>query len=365
MSIGVAAPITGAASSIGVQQLHWAQFAVTQWNKAVAKPKFKIVQGDTQLPECRRGDQGGEDARVGQARLGGRRTRREPGGPGLLASYKAGGLAFISGSATRRRLPTAAGAATSSASCRTTASRARRSAKYIVNTLKSKNVYIIDDQETYSQGLADSVQAYLKAAGVTRHRDSISQQASDFSSAIAKIPGDTQIVYIPWQLSAAGSGLRAAAEGGRQEREAVRLGRPLRSVDVQDRGSYDSFFPVDPKSKQTCAAFAKAHGGDGRLLRRPAAARGGVAMLRGPAGVRGRQDHARRGPQGRRDDEDPEGAVDPRADRSLHGERRPQGRQVRHLPDPEQRLLQADRLTTASAATACGPHRGPHAVVRM
>ena len=40
MYIGVAAPITGAASSIGVQQLHWAQFAVNQWNKSGAKPKL-------------------------------------------------------------------------------------------------------------------------------------------------------------------------------------------------------------------------------------------------------------------------------------------------------------------------------------
>ena len=40
MYIGVAAPITGAASSIGVQQLHWAQFAVSQWNKSGATPKF-------------------------------------------------------------------------------------------------------------------------------------------------------------------------------------------------------------------------------------------------------------------------------------------------------------------------------------
>ena len=28
-------------------------------------------------------------------------------------------------------------------------------------------MYIIDDQETYSQGLADTVQNYLKAKGVT------------------------------------------------------------------------------------------------------------------------------------------------------------------------------------------------------
>ena len=42
------APITGPASSIGSDQLHWAQFYVSNWNKA-HKLKLKLVQGDTQL----------------------------------------------------------------------------------------------------------------------------------------------------------------------------------------------------------------------------------------------------------------------------------------------------------------------------
>src|SRR5690349_7347112 len=50
-TIGVAAPLTGPAASIGVQQLHWAQFFAKQWNakKANKSQKIKIVQGDTQL----------------------------------------------------------------------------------------------------------------------------------------------------------------------------------------------------------------------------------------------------------------------------------------------------------------------------
>ena len=40
-------------------------------------------------------------------------------------------------------------------------------ANYIIKKLKYKRVYIIDDQETYSTGLADTVQQKLRAAGVT------------------------------------------------------------------------------------------------------------------------------------------------------------------------------------------------------
>jgi ABC-type branched-subunit amino acid transport system substrate-binding protein len=138
----------------------------------------------------------------------------------------------------------------------------------MVNTLKWKRVYIIDDQETYSQGLADGVQNYLKAHGVNTTRNSISQQASDFSSVIAKIPGNTQGVYIPWQLApqaqAFGQQLKAAGKSS------VKLfgSDGLFSPDWKIGGSYDSFFPVNPKDP-VVKAFVKSHGGDGQFFGAP------------------------------------------------------------------------------------------------
>ena len=61
-------------------------------------------------------------------------------------------------------------------------------ANFIDKKLKYRRVYIIDDQEAYSTGLGDAVQAKLRAAGVTVTRDGVSQQQSDFSALIAKIP---------------------------------------------------------------------------------------------------------------------------------------------------------------------------------
>ena len=43
-SIGIATPITGPAASLGSQQLAWAQFYVSQWNKQ------KIHKNSLQLP---------------------------------------------------------------------------------------------------------------------------------------------------------------------------------------------------------------------------------------------------------------------------------------------------------------------------
>src|SRR2546423_11042331 len=50
-TIGIAAPITGPAASIGIQQLRWAKFFVSRYNANHKKTKFKTVSGDTQLPD--------------------------------------------------------------------------------------------------------------------------------------------------------------------------------------------------------------------------------------------------------------------------------------------------------------------------
>ena len=49
-SIGVAAPVTGAAASLGQQQLSWARYYVTRYNRTHQKVKFRVVVGDTQSP---------------------------------------------------------------------------------------------------------------------------------------------------------------------------------------------------------------------------------------------------------------------------------------------------------------------------
>jgi len=277
MNIGVAAPITGAASSIGVQQLHWAQFAVTRWNKTSAKPKFKIVQGDTQLPNV------AEAIKAAKTLASDKRVWAVAGPAGSqevqdsFASYKGGGLAFISGSATRTSLTDGTRAGYFFRVVPNDSVQGPTVGSYLVNKLHAKNVYIIDDQETYSQGLADSVQNYLKAKGVTVGRDSISQTASDYSSQIAKIGSSVQYVYIPWQLSAQAQGF------GNQLKAAGKSAKLFGSDGLFDpstfkiAGSYDSFFPVDPKSAQV-AAYEKAHGGDGEFFGAPSGVAAGVAM---------------------------------------------------------------------------------------
>jgi len=275
-TIGVAAPITGPAASIGQQQLRWAQYYVKRWNavKANAKQKIAIVQGDTQL-----GVDTAFAAKVAKSFASNSKLLGVVGPAGSqevvasTSSYKGGGLAFVSGSASRTTLTDG----------HTDGNRrgfffrvvpndsiqAPTVANYISGKLKAKRVYIIDDQETYSQGLATGVETRLKAKGVNVTRDSISQTDSDFSSKIAKIPSNTQIIYIPWQLvpqaQAFGQQLKAAGKGHIKLFGSDGLFAPGA---WKITGSYDSFFPIasgDPIVK----AYAKAHKGDGEFFGAP------------------------------------------------------------------------------------------------
>src|SRR4051794_28288441 len=272
-TLGVAAPITGPASSIGQQQLRWAKFFVARWNKGHKRTRIRVVQGDTQL-----GVDTAFAVRVAQSFKSNSKILAVVGPAGSqevvasTASYKGGGLAWVSGSATRVSLTDG----------HTDGNRrgfffrvvpndgvqGPTVANYITNKLKATRVFIIDDQETYSQGLAYSAKAILKARNASVTRDSVNQDSSDFSSLIAKIPSNTQIVYIPWQLSP------KAQDFGQQMKAAGKSAKLFGSDGLFDpatwtiAGSYDSFFPVatdDP----TVTAYAKAHGGNGEYFGAP------------------------------------------------------------------------------------------------
>jgi len=275
-TIGLAAPITGPAAAIGNQQVRWAKYYVKRWNaqKTNKNKQIKMISGDTQL-----GVDTAFAVKVAKSFASNSKVLGVVGPAGSqevvasTSSYKGGALGFISGSATRTTLTDG----------HTDGNRrgffyrvvpndgvqAPTVANYITGKLKAKRVYIIDDQETYSQGLANGVQTRLKAKGVTVTRDSISQTASDFSSQIAKISGNTQIIYIPWQLApqaqAFGQQLKAAGKGKIKLFGSDGLFAP---GTWKITGSYDSFFPVSPKDP-IVKAYAKAHKGDGEYFGAP------------------------------------------------------------------------------------------------
>ena len=270
-SIGIEAPITGPVAVLGEEQLHFAQLALKLDNKA-NKTKITLVQGDTQLDP--------KQATTATQQLTSNSSVLAVVGPAgsqeVVAStsgYKGGGLGFVSGSASRTSLTDGhTDGNRRGYFFRTVPNDAAQGpvvANWMTKKLKWKRVYIIDDQETYSQGLADGVQKILKGRGVKVTRDSISQTDSDFSSKIAKIPSNTQGIYIPWQLAPQaqtfGQQLKAAGKGKIKLFGSDGLFAPgIWKI----TGSYDSAFPYNP-ADPAVKAYIKAHHGDGEFFGLP------------------------------------------------------------------------------------------------
>src|ERR671927_750442 len=252
VTMGMLAPITGPAASLGKLQVDWAKFYVAAHNKNKKnKHKLRIQYGDTVL-----GGPGGTAEAVKAAQSFSSKVLGVVGPAGsnevraTTSTLKNAGLVFVSGSATNTELTTD-GTRTGFFFRTVPPDAAQRTsvANFTYKKLKFKRVYIIDDQEAYSTGLADTVQQKLRAAGVTVTRDGVSQQQSDFSSLIAKIPRDTQLVYIPWQLPPKGQAF------GQQMKQAGRGNIRLMGADglfsdafaSVGTNVYDTNFPLNPK----------------------------------------------------------------------------------------------------------------------
>jgi ABC-type branched-subunit amino acid transport system substrate-binding protein len=262
-SIGLMAPFTGPAASIGINQVHWANFYRNSYNRT-HKTKIKFVNEDTMLGSAN----GTAEAVKGAQALGSNASVLGVVGPAgsnevkaTTGALKGAGLGWVSGSATNTQI--SLDGTRTGYFFRTVppdSSQSKSVTAYIISKLKLKNIYIIDDQEAYSTGLADEVQAQLKAKGVTVGRDGVSQQQSDFSSLINKIPRSAQLVYLPWQLPPKGKAF------GQQMKSLGRGSTKLMGSDglfdpaFSGLGSnvYDSFFPLNPQDKRV-AAFQKIH----------------------------------------------------------------------------------------------------------
>ena len=269
-TIGFAAPITGAAASLGQQMQKWGQFYVTRYNRA-HRTKLRLVVGDTQLPDTAQAIQVAERfasnsqilAVVGPA--GSQEVQVS------TAPLRAGGLGNISGTATRTTLTT--DGTRKGFFFRTVPNddqQGPRVASWIRTKLHANRVVVVDAQNSYSTGLSDTVERILRGAGLNVRRESVSEaNTTDFSSLVARIPADTQVVYLPWQLAP------KAQLFGQQLRAAGKNARLFGSDGLFDPdnfkipGSLISFFPIDLKSK-VIAKFKKGPGkGQGDLFGLP------------------------------------------------------------------------------------------------
>jgi branched-chain amino acid transport system substrate-binding protein len=267
VSIGVAYPATGGVAFLGALQFDWAKTALKRWNGS-HKLKIKFVQGDTQLTT-----NAAANVAVAHSFASNGKVLAVTGPAGSqevqdsAGVYHGAGLAPVSGSASRIFLtrPKSGTARETSKGFfyRTVPNDGQQGdavANFIHKDLKKKRIYVIDDEEAYSQGLADQVQADLKKFGINSTRNHVAQNVSDFSSLIAAIPNNTQLVYIPWQQAAEAQTF--ASQLHANGKNAIVMGSDGIDAPGQftTKGSYVSGFPVDA-ANPVYKAFTKAHKG--------------------------------------------------------------------------------------------------------
>ena len=261
-TIGIMGPFTGDVAAIGQEQLNWAKFAVDRFNEERGTT-FTLEEGDTQLDPAQAATVAPQfvsnsdiQAVVGPA------GSQEVEAVGSI--YGNAGMAFISPSATATNLTEDFD--TFFRVVPTDADQGPTDATYMAEELGAQNVLIIDDQSSYSTGLADSTAAALEEAGVTVSRESVSQDQTDFSALVSAVADDTDVVFLPWQVAANAQlfGNQLAEQG----KDAVIFGSDglFSPDDFKIAGSYVSSFAPDitglddPEIQELATAFEEEYG---------------------------------------------------------------------------------------------------------
>jgi branched-chain amino acid transport system substrate-binding protein len=202
VQLGIIAPITGAAASIGSDQLHWAEFFKTRWNES-HKLKVKLVQEDSQLDPSK-------------ASLVAQQLASDSGVVGTVGPAGSDEVAAAASVLKKAHLPFISPSATNVALTKGTyrgyffrdvpndSVQGPTDARFILGSMgvkRGQRVMVVDDEELYSTGLAGIVQRILRAHGIKVDRESISEKDTDFSALVAKVSSSTKAIFTPFHLA--------------------------------------------------------------------------------------------------------------------------------------------------------------------
>lgn len=205
VSLGFLGPLTGPAGFLGQEQLSWLQFGVQRYNRQNGT-RFAVVQGDTRLQA--------PVARTVARRLAGNsRIMAIIGGSESQAVRVSGqifaraNLASISGSATAVDLTRNRPYKTFFRVVPNDGIQGPTIVRYVSGNLRARNVVVIDSQDDYSLPLAQAITRGLRAAKVTVSRQSVAADDTDFSSVVANISSNIQVVVFATQVATAANTL--------------------------------------------------------------------------------------------------------------------------------------------------------------
>lgn len=205
-TIAIEAPLTGPVAQLGQEQLHFAQLAVANDNKAF-NINVTLAQDDAQITPSvavQKTQSIISSNAVGVVGPAGSQVV-EAVGP-LFAKA---GMVFVSGSATLPALTTSGKNKTFLRVVPDDNIQGPQDANYIVNHLHPKAVLIIDDDEAYSQGLVNVMIPILKKAGIKVNHQTIngSNTGATLDNALqslvtSQLTPDETVTVLPWQAAA-------------------------------------------------------------------------------------------------------------------------------------------------------------------
>ena len=255
-SIGVMGGFTGARAAIGQEELNFARLAVSLFNQK-NHTKIKLIEGDIQVDP-------GKATTVAQLFASNSKIVAIVGPDASFAVDAAGPIftkakiAFVSGSATRVSL-TNGQYPTFFRVVPNDGVQGPTDARYMIQTLHAKKVMLADNQTDYSTGLNSAIASVLQAAGVSVVRGSTTTDQTDFSSLVATVGSDVDVVFLPLEVPA--NAQLFANQLAQQGRHPIIFGGDsvFSPTDFHPEGAYVSSFAPDIHELPADAALVKAY----------------------------------------------------------------------------------------------------------
>jgi branched-chain amino acid transport system substrate-binding protein len=205
-TIAIEGPFTGPVAQVGLEQLHFAQLAVANDNKANGT-NVTLAQDDTQLTPSLATQKTQSIIATPAVAVVGPAGSQEVQAVGPL--FGRAGVAFITGSATLPALTTSGANPTFLRVVPNDSIQGPQDANYVINHLHPKAVLVIDDNEAYSQGLVKTMIPIFQKAGIKVNHQTLNgtDTGATLANAINSLvtsqlnPSET-VTMLPWQAAA-------------------------------------------------------------------------------------------------------------------------------------------------------------------
>jgi branched-chain amino acid transport system substrate-binding protein len=205
-TIAIEGPFTGPVAQVGLEQLHFAQLAVANDNKANGT-NITLAQDDTQLTPSLATQKTQAIIASNAVAAVGPAGSQEVNAVGPL--FGRASMAFITGSATLPALTKSGANPTFLRVVPNDNIQGPQDANYVINHLHPKAVLIIDDDEAYSQGLVKTMIPILTKAGIKVNHQTLNGTDTGATLANAlqslvtsQLNASETVTMLPWQAAA-------------------------------------------------------------------------------------------------------------------------------------------------------------------